>query len=1215
MKKNRLLNRTLSFGLALALFISSPASVYAGEMNDASVETIVENIDQGGASDEGESSGSDSTTASEGTNSESGSESNDSDQVSSGASTSENDSNSDEQVNKGETPESSDTTADDAEADADKKADAEADANADKDAEDEDEEITYDYESNNDGTHVKKWTDKDGEAHEETEDCEFGEDGKCVHCGYEDEKIVVLVDENNLVKITGDKSVLNGAVKVTAKEISYNSDEATFDEMYSTLDGETDDETQIIGLIAYDINLYNENEEIVEPDGEVKVEFISPDVEGLNNEDLTTEVYHYNDASVDKMEKVSEKDDSVEMTTDHFSTYIIAITGSDEANNTLAKSDYLTVNSSGNAYLTYNNYYTNSYRALVVNVFVDGTKKASYPGSSTGVYFYNYGTDSTELSITVNNGYYLGAVKGNYVYKDVSDSGVFSSQASNVIHGISYSDYMLSYMADAALYSNDNSIVVKTGLQTIDNYNNPKCNYINIYLYTVKENIVTVDHAKLVDYYSGYFYAASGGTDSYFAFNKGDTGKNGDWVHYGKVYQGLASSELSNNGTTFTTNIAAVGKQNIDYFPDYDSTTPSSNSYYNVLAYDTHVEFVKEGDYYVLDSTKYGYDLVGISSYSGTKTKGAVLKCKDTTETNGMWPFTIQSPHYAMMIPIDFTISEDGQTNGNDTVFEFMGDDDVFVYIDGKLVLDLGGVHDRVNGSINFRTGEVFISGENDGYKNNTSTNGKVYEKKSLGTKNLYEIISEEDCADFAQEQHTMTVVYFERGGYVSNCRIKYNFSTVATSTSTDASFEKVDENDEALQGAEFTVYKNANCSADDAIMTRASKEDGVVTFENLEIGTYYIKETKAIDGFDLPTNAIWELKVEKIKGKFKTTLTAYNDEASSLLLSTTNDITTTKATIKNVANKKTIVVKKVVEDSTGIIDSNACYVFKLEKITEKNADGSPKSTTPALVDGAKYPGISVSKGSVETPIYENGQFAIYGDETVTFSGLGSGEYLLTELGVAWSSYNLDLNDYYTEIYEDDSSTPVVFDSTSSERTIVINLTGNDVISKSITYKNIRNVYEWQICKVDSVTRNSLSGASFELTGTNHYYGFSDSDGIVKWYTNKEKTDDSMVNVIPDGEYTLKETVAPSMYRLSTEEWSVSVNNTEGVTIKDSMGNVITLASSEKYSIATYEFENEVAYTLPETGGSGVYVYTIGGILLMIAGALLLYKNKNNKNK
>ena len=48
-------------------------------------------------------------------------------------------------------------------------------------------------------------------------------------------------------------------------------------------------------------------------------------------------------------------------------------------------------------------------------------------------------------------------------------------------------------------------------------------------------------------------------------------------------------------------------------------------------------------------------------------------------------------------------------------------------------------------------------------------------------------------------------------------------------------------------------------------------------------------------------------------------------------------------------------------------------------------------------------------------------------------------------------------------------------------------------------------------------------------------------------------------------------------------------------------------------TVITLNFEDEVLYILPETGGSGVYVYTIGGILLMLAGSLLLYKNKNNK--
>ena len=69
--------------------------------------------------------------------------------------------------------------------------------------------------------------------------------------------------------------------------------------------------------------------------------------------------------------------------------------------------------------------------------------------------------------------------------------------------------------------------------------------------------------------------------------------------------------------------------------------------------------------------------------------------------------------HFGMTMSAKFIQPKDGKIKDNNMVFEFSGDDDVWVYIDGVLVLDIGGIHNVVSGSIDFAEGTVKVGSNN----------------------------------------------------------------------------------------------------------------------------------------------------------------------------------------------------------------------------------------------------------------------------------------------------------------------------------------------------------------------------------------------------------------------------------------------------------------------------------------------------------------------
>lgn len=135
---------------------------------------------------------------------------------------------------------------------------------------------------------------------------------------------------------------------------------------------------------------------------------------------------------------------------------------------------------------------------------------------------------------------------------------------------------------------------------------------------------------------------------------------------------------------------------------------------------------------------------------------------------------------FGQRLDLTFTVPEGGQVNMaapgkdekmEDVTFEFQGDDDCWIFIDGQLVLDMGGIHDAVRGTINFQTlkWNLYRDLDNEGHKDigvpDTGTAGNLPDSGTFIFNNQDSTIT-----------HTLTMFYMERGLNASNLKLTFNF-------------------------------------------------------------------------------------------------------------------------------------------------------------------------------------------------------------------------------------------------------------------------------------------------------------------------------------------------------------------------------------------------------------------------------------------------------
>lgn len=226
----------------------------------------------------------------------------------------------------------------------------------------------------------------------------------------------------------------------------------------------------------------------------------------------------------------------------------------------------------------------------------------------------------------------------------------------------------------------------------------------------------------------------------------------------------------------------------------YNSTTNSFNVYDSAGVYKESVSSENLGQFFPFDSADKVFE-----ERSGQLSPIGITDGKNDKLNH----------HFGMSMTTEFVQPASGKTTDNkDMIFEFSGDDDVWVYIDGVLVGDLGGIHEKATLKINFATGEVkvgHIDGANGTKKEIETTNIKAkFEAAGVDTTNF-------SGNTFSNStKHTLSFFYLERGAGASNMSLKFNLTTLPSSE-----VEKVNQNGEAVNGATFALYRSGGPSVD----------------------------------------------------------------------------------------------------------------------------------------------------------------------------------------------------------------------------------------------------------------------------------------------------------------------------------------------------------------------------------------------------------------
>lgn len=652
----------------------------------------------------------------------------------------------------------------------------------------------------------------------------------------------------------------------------------------------------------------------------------------------------------------------------------------------------------------------------------------------------------------------------------------------------------------------------------------------------------------------------------------GDGNGNNETSLVGSPLQGLVAPYLS-------TNRQLLSSENNVIMPFFDDNF--LKDYADIYgSMESPIQFpfrVTEDGHYIFDS-KSGKDNVYMNSegnlvYNSSSTATITNPSENASGEVGFFPFntpisgnvnnnatladskpgkedTKVNYGFGMRLGIPFTISDKTE----DTVFRFSGDDDLWVYVDGKLALDVGGAHGRATGSINFTTGEVNVD-------NPYKVTDTGIEKATASS--VQDWIKNLDRS----KTHTLSVFYMERGLYDSNLMIDFNLDAVdltqkngltVTNTMDLSNIQKT------LQNTVSGIMEKDKFTYDVSDLSDTTK----TLFENNSIsfgGNGTVTQAEEVDG------------------------------------STENGIRGDKVSIKQKEDKRFDTSysitdgdgEKFAENVSGV-EANDGRTAGQNSVTIQNktaaAAGEDVSIKVDYLNAAKATGFSVAKEFVGTEsasayTFEVKYTQLFGASNETYGLSGS------LAGVSYAVYDSDTN---AKIGDKTVSADSTIEISAGQKAVFTGIPVNTKIkvtelNATKTFKNVKVSGSDE--SVENATFTTNDGTMATLAYTNEpEFVFTNTEADMKrlvYYTEIGK----ITNLPLPAEFTHKTTKEGQSGTTTT----VSHEKTSSITMNGADNPDITVSTTISDVQATINGSNEhkLKITSPEQGGYGIKAITI----------------------